>query len=156
MTKRVVPAIALCLMVTGCGWFASKPEPAPAPQPVAAPAPAPQPEPAPVPLTHTVKKGESLGLIAKKYSVPAKKLMEDNKIANAKYLKAGTELTIPGKTVAGQVKPVAEKAPAKAAATPAPPPARPSARQPRCACWASASRNWASAWPATGACPKSC
>ena len=116
MTKIAVPALALCLLLTGCGWFGSKPAPAPAsqPQPVAPPPP-PAPEPAPAPLTHTVKKGESLGIIAKKYSVPAKKLMEANKIANAKYLKAGTVLTIPGKTVAGQVKPVAEKAPAKAA-----------------------------------------
>lgn len=46
--------------------------------------------------THTVKKGESLGLIAKKYKISLKKLMELNNMTekDARGLKIGTELKI--------------------------------------------------------------
>lgn len=45
---------------------------------------------------HTVKKGESLGLIAKKYKISLKKLMEMNNMTDkdARSLKIGTELKV--------------------------------------------------------------
>jgi murein DD-endopeptidase MepM/ murein hydrolase activator NlpD len=58
-------------------------------------------------VTHTVKKGESVALIAKKYGVPAKELLSYNKIPHAKFLKPGTVLTIPEKAP----KPAAQGAP---------------------------------------------
>ncbi|GFK93629.1 hypothetical protein NNJEOMEG_01463 [Fundidesulfovibrio magnetotacticus] len=110
MVKTLIPALALCLALTGCGLLGdSKPEPAPVAEVKPQPDPPPPPPPPP-PLTHKVGKGESVASLAKKYGVSAKELMETNKLANAKALKAGMTLTIPGKTAEpAKPKPVAEK-----------------------------------------------
>jgi LysM repeat protein len=60
-----------------------------------------------------VKKGDTVAGIAKKYGVPASELMSANKLPNAKAVKAGMVLTIPGKT-APEPKPLAAKEPAPA------------------------------------------
>lgn len=120
MMKTIVPALALCLMLNGCAMFgADKPEPAPAAQVKPEPTPPPPPPPPPPPLTHTVVKGDTVAGIAKKYGVPANQLMTANNVPNAKAIKAGMVLTIPGKTAAEPTpKPLGEKAPAKEAPDP--------------------------------------
>lgn len=81
----------------------------------------------PKPLTYKVEKGDTVAVIAKKFGVDGKALLAANNLADAKKLKAGQTLTIPGKTAA----PAAVPAPAAAksaggtepkpvAATPAP------------------------------------
>jgi LysM repeat protein len=111
MVKPIIAALSLSLALTGCGMLGGeKPAPAPVAQVTPEPTPPPPPPPPP-PLTHTVKKGESVAAIAKKYGVPASQLMEANKLPNAKAIKAGMVLTIPGKTA--EPKPVSEKEPAK-------------------------------------------
>ena len=110
MAKTLFPILILCLTLSGCGLLGDK-EPAPAPVAEVKPQPAPPPPPPPPPpLTHKVKKGESVASLAKKYGVPAKQLLEANKLADAKALKAGMTVTIPGKTADPvKPKPVAEK-----------------------------------------------
>ena len=46
--------------------------------------------------TYVVKSGDSLGLIAKRFKVPAKDLMSLNKITNANKIRIGQKLTVPG------------------------------------------------------------
>ena len=48
--------------------------------------------------THTVKHGETLGVIAKKYGLTASALATHNGIANPNRVKVGQKLTIPAKT----------------------------------------------------------
>lgn len=91
----------------------------------------------PKPLTYKVEKGDSVAVIAKKFGVDAKTLLSANGLADAKKLKAGQTLNIPGKFAAPAVAPAiaaAAKAPqpaAEAAAkTPAPPAAAPEAIKP--------------------------
>ena len=48
--------------------------------------------------THTVKRGETLGVIAKKYGLTASALATHNGIANPNRVKVGQKLTIPAKT----------------------------------------------------------
>lgn len=79
----------------------------------------------PKPLTYKVEKGDTVAVIAKKFGVDGKALLAANNLADAKKLKAGQTLTIPGKTAAPapQAAPVAPAAPADAkaaAATPKP------------------------------------
>ncbi|WP_243358242.1 LysM peptidoglycan-binding domain-containing protein [Fundidesulfovibrio terrae] len=114
MVKPIIAALTLSLTLTGCGLLGGdKPEPAPVAQVNPEPAPPPPPPPPP-PLTHTVKKGESVAVIAKKFGVPAGELMAANKLANAKAIKAGMVLTIPGKTAEPATpKPVSGKEPAQ-------------------------------------------
>lgn len=52
----------------------------------------------PKPLEYKVQKGDSVAVIAKKFSVSAKDLLDANGLADAKKLKAGQTLKIPGKT----------------------------------------------------------
>lgn len=121
MVKPLVPALVLCLALTGCGMFGAE-KPAPAPQPVAQvkPEPTPPPPPPPPPLTHSVKKGDTVTNLSKKYAVPATQLMAANNLPNAKALKIGMTLTIPGKTAEpAKPKPLAEK---QVAEKPAPEP----------------------------------
>jgi LysM repeat protein len=47
-------------------------------------------------LKHTVKAGETLGMIARKYGVRSKDIAVRNNIADPQKLRAGTELIIPG------------------------------------------------------------
>ena len=83
---------------------------------------------APKPLEYKVQKGDSVAVIAKKFSITSKELMQANNLADAKKLKAGQTLQIPGKTAAAPVaaapaaataKPVVASA-VKAAPAPAP------------------------------------
>ena len=80
----------------------------------------------PKPLTYKVEKGDTVAVIAKKFGVDAKTLLAANGLADAKKLKAGQTLTIPGKTAAPAPAPVAAPAAAPAPAakaeakTPAP------------------------------------
>jgi len=68
----------------------------------------------PKPLTYKVEKGDSVAVIAKKFGVDAKALLTANGLADAKKLKAGQTLTIPGKTAAPA--PLAAAKPAAATA----------------------------------------
>jgi len=52
----------------------------------------------PKPLEYKVQKGDTVAIIAKKFSVDAKTLLSANGLADAKKLKAGKTLAIPGKT----------------------------------------------------------
>lgn len=74
----------------------------------------------PKPLTYKVEKGDTVAVIAKKFGVDGKALLAANNLADAKKLKAGQTLNIPGKTAApAPVAAVPAKAEAKVAA-PAP------------------------------------
>ncbi|KHK01440.1 LysM peptidoglycan-binding domain-containing protein [Desulfovibrio sp. TomC] len=93
----------------------------------------------PKPLTYKVEKGDTVAVIAKKFGLDAKALLAANGLADAKKLKAGQTLTIPGKTAAPAAAPVAApgaKTPQPAAAdtaqakTPAPLAAAPEAIKP--------------------------
>ena len=44
---------------------------------------------------HTVKKGESLSVIAEKYNTPSKRILKANNLSNANHLKEGMKLIIP-------------------------------------------------------------
>ncbi|MDX2186298.1 MAG: LysM peptidoglycan-binding domain-containing protein [Opitutaceae bacterium] len=106
---------------------------------------APKPEPAkaqkPGTIRHTVKPGESLGGIARRYGVPLREIATLNHIANPASLRVGTELVIPAPrgngaataaapatqgstptTAATSVAPVQETSPATAAPAPTPTP----------------------------------
>ena len=48
--------------------------------------------------THTIQRGETLGVIAKKYGLTASALATHNGIANPNRVKVGQKLTIPAKT----------------------------------------------------------
>lgn len=52
----------------------------------------------PKPLEYSVKKGDSVAIIAKKFSITSKELMAANGLTDARKLKAGKVLKIPGKT----------------------------------------------------------
>ncbi|WP_428564087.1 MAG: LysM peptidoglycan-binding domain-containing protein [Solidesulfovibrio sp. DCME] len=52
----------------------------------------------PKPLEYKVQKGDSVAVIAKKFSITAKELMDANGLADAKKLKAGQTVKIPGKS----------------------------------------------------------
>ncbi|EHJ48662.1 Peptidoglycan-binding lysin domain protein [Solidesulfovibrio carbinoliphilus subsp. oakridgensis] len=54
----------------------------------------------PKPLEYKVQKGDTLAAIAKKFSVGSKEILEANGMADARKLKAGQTLKIPGKTAA--------------------------------------------------------
>lgn len=99
MNKIIVPALAFCLALSGCSMFGEKPQPAPVVEVKPEPTPPPPPPPPP-PLTHTVKKGETVAAIAKKYGVPASIVLAGNNLKDAKAVKPGMVLTIPGKTAA--------------------------------------------------------
>ncbi|MHC1712620.1 MAG: LysM peptidoglycan-binding domain-containing protein [Solidesulfovibrio sp.] len=72
----------------------------------------------PKPLEYKVQKGDSIGNIAKKFGVDAKSLLAANGLADAKKLKAGQNLKIPGKTAPAPATPAPVAG--KAAPTPAP------------------------------------
>ena len=114
MIKPIITVLTLSLLLAGCGLLGEKPAPAPVVQVQPEPTPPPPPPPPP-PLTHTVKKGDTIAALAKKYAVPANQILSANNLSNAKAIKAGMVLTIPGKT-APTPKPVGEKQPAPAAA----------------------------------------
>ncbi len=111
MRKTLVPVLIVCLGLTGCGYFGEKPAPAPVVEIKPEPAPPPPPPP---PLTHMVRKGDTVAAIAKKYGVSAAQLLAANNLPNAKALKLGKEITIPGKTAPDVTKAKPEK-PAKEA-----------------------------------------
>ena len=46
-------------------------------------------------LVHTVKKGETLSLIAKKYGTSIDSIMDLNKLKSVKHVKVGIEMVIP-------------------------------------------------------------
>lgn len=75
----------------------------------------------PKPLEYKVQKGDSAAAIAKKFSVSTKELLQANKLADARKLKAGQTLRIPGKTAVAPASP----APVKSAAAKAAPEAAP-------------------------------
>ena len=49
MRKRLLLFMALCLLLTGCGHVAVRPEPTPSPTPVSTPSPTPTPTTTPTP-----------------------------------------------------------------------------------------------------------
>ncbi len=71
----------------------------------------------PKPLEYKVQKGDSVAVIAKKFSIDSKSLLAANNMTDARKLKIGQNLVIPGKTAApGEIKPLAAAAPAAPAA----------------------------------------
>ncbi len=66
---------------------------------------------------HVIKSGETLGVIAKRYSVTVQEIMAANKIADARKVRAGQELVIPGYSGTG-----AAPAPTSTVRTTTPPP----------------------------------
>ncbi len=95
--------------------------------------PAAQPTPAPPklppiaegPLTHTVRKGETLSAIARRYGLKTAKLQSWNRLPNPDKLRIGQRLLIPGASVAPRTtkSPKSEKsasATTSASAKPAP------------------------------------
>jgi LysM repeat protein len=63
---------------------------------------APAPKASGQELTHTVKEGETLGMIARKYGVKAGDIAVRNNITNPQKVRAGTELIIPGWKATGK------------------------------------------------------
>jgi LysM repeat protein len=75
------------------------------------------PDKAPADATrHTVKPGETLGGIARKYGVKQGDIAVANNITDPKKIHPGQELVIPGKTASAAAKQAKATAPAKAAA----------------------------------------
>lgn len=68
--------------------------------------------------TYTVKAGDALSLIAERYRVSLRDLMDANRIKIADRVYAGQKLTIPGKAATGAT----ESAPSSRPAAPPPPP----------------------------------
>jgi murein DD-endopeptidase MepM/ murein hydrolase activator NlpD len=66
-------------------------------------------------LEYKVQKGDTLAVIAKKFSVGSKEILDANGMADARKLKAGQTLKIPGKTAAA---PAAAKPAPQAVAAP--------------------------------------
>ena len=60
---------------------------------------------APTPKTHLVKKGESLGAIAKIYGVPTATMASANKLKNANLIEPGQRLVVPGGRSSGSPAP---------------------------------------------------
>lgn len=70
----------------------------------------------PKPLEYKVQKGDSVAAIAKKFSITSKDLMAANGLADAKRLKAGQTLKIPGKNAPASAAKAVAAVPAAAAA----------------------------------------
>ncbi len=94
-------------LLQGCGTTPKPTEP-PAPQvvmpppmepvvlpPVVMPPPV-KAEPVQLTKTYTVKSGDSLSMIAKRFNVSTRDLMKMNKIASANKIRVGQKLTLPG------------------------------------------------------------
>lgn len=62
--------------------------------------PAPKPTPDILTFVHTVRLGETLSSIGKKYGVSWQKIAEANKLTNPNLIRVGQKLVIPGKKVA--------------------------------------------------------
>jgi LysM repeat protein len=68
---------------------------------------------------HTVKPGETLGAIARKYGVKQGDIAVANNITDPRKIQPGQELVIPGKSAAAATRQPRTGAPAKAATAPA-------------------------------------
>jgi LysM repeat protein len=77
----------------------------PSPTPSPTPTLPPTPTPAPTPIKHKVGAGESLGIIADKYSSTAKEIAEANNLAVNSIIHPGDELIIPGPKPGGAPQP---------------------------------------------------
>jgi LysM repeat protein len=125
--KLLIPAKAESVRTSPA---AAKADAAPAPA-AASPAAMPAAGPAKAPgesVKHTVKSGETLGAIARKYGVRVGDIATANAITDPQKIHAGQELIIPGGSVRAG-KSSAAKA-AKPAAAPAPAPAAPAESAP--------------------------
>lgn len=106
MISSMVVVAGGLMLSAGCGTTQVSPQPtAPVVMPPTtevAPPVAPRVEEVKPPVaevqtkTYVVKAGDSIGLIAKRYKVPAKDIMSLNKIANANKINVGQKLTLPG------------------------------------------------------------
>jgi membrane-bound lytic murein transglycosylase D len=78
-------------------------EPAPVPEVAEVPAPALPEEPAPLPpsLVHVVRRGETVGRIAKRYGVSEKDLLALNHLSNPNLVRVGQKLQVPTGQVGG-------------------------------------------------------
>lgn len=108
-----VVLIGSVVLIQGCGTTPPPVQPAP-PQVVMPPAVEPPPTPPPVEpavvlpppkvvepapsatKTYTVKAGDNLSLIAKRFNVSTRDLMKMNKITDANKLRVGQKLSLPG------------------------------------------------------------
>ena len=120
--RSTLVALALLLFAVSAAFAGLHVYPADGPAPTVA-------VDTPKPLTYKVEKGDTVAVIAKKFGVDGKALLAANNLADAKKLKAGQTLTIPGKTAApAPVAAVPAKAETKpAVAAPAPVVAAPAA-----------------------------
>ncbi len=75
------------------------------------------PKSTPGALTYTIKKGDTLYSIAKKYGVTVQDIVTTNKLANANVIKIGQVIKIPGKTSAAPTQPTTVKYTVKAGDT---------------------------------------
>ena len=72
---------------------------------------------------HTLKSGETLGALSKRYGVPTEEIMAINNITDPRKIRAGQKLVIPGSRGASGGAAAATATPRPATATPAPAPA---------------------------------
>lgn len=76
------------------------PAPAPAPEPTPAPTPDPDPEPTPAPApdaerVHVVKRGDTLGRIARRYGTTVARLVTLNGITDPNLIRVGQRIKLP-------------------------------------------------------------
>jgi LysM repeat protein len=108
-------------LLQGCGTTPKPTEP-PAPQvvmppptepvvlpPVVMPPPVKAEAPVQLTKTYTVKSGDSLSMIAKRFNVSTRDLMKMNKIASANKIRVGQKLTLPGYVNLNAAAPVRSK-----------------------------------------------
>ena len=105
------------LITTGLVLVIPEAPPGPAPEPAPAPAVAPEPSPVATGAVHTVRSGETLGRIARRYGTTVDAIAAANGIANARYIYTGQQFVIPG---TAPVAAPTEAAPAPEATAPAP------------------------------------
>jgi len=78
------------------------------PTPTATPTHTPTPTPTPQPITHTVKRGETLILIAEEYGTTVVAIMAANEGIDPQRLQVGQKLIIPGEVGVPTLQPMAE------------------------------------------------
>lgn len=91
------------MLAAGCGTTKVEPQPVPEVMPPVTPPVMPQVEDVKQPpvaevqaKSYTVKSGDSIGYIAKRFKVPSKDILKMNKISNPNKIRVGQKLILPG------------------------------------------------------------